>query len=207
MGFFDTLHLNRRFRRHLDRHNSARITDFHPPTFDVPEIVVNDDERADTDGSEAGKESPMFSATHMPDRRSAFREAWGLDGHGAERWMFPPLSPSHSNQSHPAQQYTGSDGGTSSPARSPRLSPLRASQAGPSRERGLSHSHSAFSFDASDGGGGVSGSGSPRRGHSRQGSAVSGVSAEGVLEVFGQSAWGESLRRSFTLRRSREMGE
>ncbi|KAK5945754.1 calcium channel protein [Knufia obscura] len=39
-------------------------------------------------------------------------------------------------------------------------------------------------------------------GHSRQ---SSGVSAQGVMESFDMSAWGESLRRSFTTRRSNTM--
>jgi hypothetical protein len=41
-------------------------------------------------------------------------------------------------------------------------------------------------------------------GHSRQGSATSGVimgGGQGVMESFDASAWGESIRRSFTTRR------
>jgi voltage-dependent calcium channel len=67
---------------------------------------------------------------------------------------------------------------TSSPARSPRLAPHQLSNSG-------------HSFDLQE-------PISPA--HSRQGS---NVSAENVLEVFSESAWGESLRRSFTMRRPR----
>lgn len=71
-------------------------------------------------------------------------------------------------------------GGPLSPSGvSPQLSPHRPT-------------NSAFSFDGTDPAGGASG-GSSRRG--------SNVSAENVLEVLDNSAWGESIRRSFTMRR------
>lgn len=41
----------------------------------------------------------------------------------------------------------------------------------------------------------------PTLGHSRHGSNVSGVNSLGVMESFDSSAWGESIRRSFTTRR------
>jgi hypothetical protein len=75
--------------------------------------------------------------------------------------------------------YAESTSAISSPSRSPRLTPHRAA-------------NSAYSFDLQE-------PSSPH--HSRHGS---GVSAENVLEVFSESAWGESLRRSFTMRRARE---
>ena len=147
---------HRRFRRHMDRHKSARMIDI--PHFEVPEIIVDDEDggrqgskQSNTDGS------PHLSATHMPDRNSAFLEAFGLDG---------------------SFQFPESGSAVSSPSRSPQLTPHRPT-------------NSAYSFELQE-------PSSPH--HSRQGS---GVSAEGVLEVFSESAWGESLRRSFTRRRSR----
>jgi len=141
----------------MDRHKSARMTAV--PQFEVPEIVVDDgdgppskQQQFDPDGS------PQFSATHMPDRFNPFRDTFALDGN------FP---------------YLESASGTSSPSRSPRLTPHRPT-------------HSANSFDLQE-------PSSPL--HSRHGS---GVSAENVLEVFSESAWGESLRRSFTMRRARD---
>lgn len=138
----------------MDRHRSARMTAV--PQFEVPEIVVDDgdggpssQQHFDPDGS------PQFSATHMPDRNSAFRDAFGLDGN-----------------------FHYIESAVSSPSRSPRLAPHQPN-------------NSAYSFDLQE-------PSSPR--HSRHGS---GVSAENVLEVFSESAWGESLRRSFTMRRSR----
>ncbi len=65
------------------------------------------------------------------------------------------------------------------PKHSPQLSPHRAT-------------NSAFSFEGEQ----LSPAGSAHS--SRRGSAVS---AENVLEVLDNSAWGESIRRSFTMRR------
>lgn len=47
----------------------------------------------------------------------------------------------------------------------------------------------------------------PTLGHSRQGSNASAIGAQGVMESFDASAWGESLRRSFTMRRQRRMSQ
>jgi len=63
---------------------------------------------------------------------------------------------------------------------SPQLSPHRPTNSG-------------FSFDGEHGPSGVSSNASSRRG--------SAVSAENVLEVLDNSVWGESIRRSFTMRR------
>jgi len=84
---------------------------------------------------------------------------------------------------------SGSMGGSGpaspgSPGMSPRLSP----QLSPHRP-----TNSAFSFEGTEQ---LSPAGSAHS--SRRGSAVS---AENVLEVLDNSAWGESIRRSFTMRR------
>jgi len=94
-----------------------------------------------------------------------------------------------------AQRFrSGSIGGAgpaspSSPGISPRISP----QLSPHRP-----SNSAFSFEGAEQ---LSPAGSAHS--SRRGSAVS---AENVLEVLDNSAWGESIRRSFTMRRPSKGG-
>lgn len=144
----------RKFRRHLDRHKTSRMTDI--PQFEVPEIIVDDDMEAGP--SKQRDASSMLTPSHA---YTAFRPDLGLD----------------------LSQHTlaGSFGGSavSSPSPSPRLAPHRPSNSG-------------YSFDISEPGSAQ---------HSRQGS---NVSAENVMEVFSESAWGESLRRSFTQRQSRE---
>jgi voltage-dependent calcium channel len=52
-------------------------------------------------------------------------------------------------------------------------------------------------------GSGRSPPGTPTLGHSRHNSNVSGISAQGVMESFDSSAWGESIRRGLTQRGSR----
>ena len=74
--------------------------------------------------------------------------------------------------------------------RSPRVSP----QLSPHRP-----TNSAFSFEGGELVAGGSGGGSNHS--SRRGSA-----AENVLEVLDNSAWGESIRRSFTMRRPSKGG-
>jgi hypothetical protein len=75
-----------------------------------------------------------------------------------------------------------SGSGPSSPSRSPRLRPHRPGQ----------------SVDLSDT--------IPDVGHTRRGSSVTAEAenASTALEAFNDSAWGESLRRSFTMRRPGE---
>lgn len=57
------------------------------------------------------------------------------------------------------------------------------------------------SVDTSYGGATRSSPTTPTLSHSRQGSNASGMGGQGVMESFDNSAWGASLRRSFTTRR------
>ncbi|TVY82801.1 Calcium-channel protein cch1 [Lachnellula suecica] len=160
LGFFDTMYWSRRFRKHLERKRSGRMTDI--PQLG-PEVYVDDQE--DTKKQARAKVSPLLSPMDIADPRSSFithglegaRRHGGGEGSGTYRG---PLSPG-------------------SPGLSPQISPHRQTPSG-------------FSFDGADVAGGGSGA-SSRRG--------SGVSAENVLEVLDNSAWGESIRRSFTMRR------
>jgi voltage-dependent calcium channel len=70
-----------------------------------------------------------------------------------------------------------------SPGLSPQLSPHRPT-------------NSAYSFEGGELGGGDGSNHSSRR----------GSAAENVLEVLDNSAWGESIRRSFTMRRPSRRG-
>lgn len=90
-----------------------------------------------------------------------------------------------------ARQRRGTDASLSAFASpgSPALSPRGSSQLSPHHHKAT---NSAFSFE----GGELSGSGTASGENSRRGSA-----AENVLEVLDNSVWGESIRRSFTMRR------
>ncbi|THV45502.1 hypothetical protein BGAL_0481g00030 [Botrytis galanthina] len=180
VGFFDTMYWSRRFRKHMERKRSGRMTDI--PQLG-PEVYVDDeDSSTQKHKSTASGSGALLSPTDITDSRNSFI-THGLDG-------------------APLRQRRGTDAdiglglNTSFPsvssAVSPTLSPLKAH--GP---RG-----SAFSFEGVGIGAG-DGSAINSTASSRRNSAVS---AENVLEVLDNSAWGESIRRSFTTRRSSKSG-
>lgn len=160
---------SRRFRRHLQRHTTSRITDL--SGFEVPAIVVdNETDGSVADSSDNDDDAKMRATVDFADGRSSFREMFGLGG-GPE-----------GGRGHERGSSVGSAG---SGAGSPRLRPRRATgSAGAGAGAGV--------VDLSETVPGV------REGvHSRHGSAVE----EMAVEAFNESAWGESLRRSFTMRR------
>jgi hypothetical protein len=157
---------SRRFRKHMERKKSGRMTDV--PQLG-PEVFVDDVDEIKPKAKPVV--SPLLSPINVQDARSSFI-THGLDGaarqrRGTETSLnlsdIGPLTPGNS------------------PGPSPRLSPHRPTNSG-------------ISFEGSDLGVSVAGSAQS----SRRGSAVS---AENVLEVLDNSAWGESIRRSFTMRR------
>jgi hypothetical protein len=140
-----------------------------------PEVYVED---ADDIAKEAmATVSPLLSPGTAANRRGSFI-AHGLDS--AARHRRGTSAASLSGFASP-----GIPGFAGSTGLSPQMSPRTHHQ----------HSNSAFSTFSFEGGelaspGGGSGQ------SSRRGSA-----AENVLEVLDNSAWGESIRRSFTMRR------
>lgn len=92
----------------------------------------------------------------------------------------PPQSPFLTHGMDGARRNRTDSVSGSSPGASPRLSPHRTT-------------NSAFSFD------GTELNEPPGSGNSSR--RNSAVSAENVLDVLDNSAWGESIRRSFTMRR------
>ncbi|RDL41950.1 Voltage-gated potassium channel [Venustampulla echinocandica] len=141
---------------------------------DIPQLgpeVFIDDEEEVVPKPGKSPASERLSPMDIVDTRSSFI-AHGLDGARRHR----------SGES----QSPSSFGGPLSPAfpspntgKSPQLSPHRPT-------------NSAFSFEGGELGEAASAA-SSRRG--------SGVSAENVLQILDNSAWGESIRRSFTMKR------
>lgn len=184
IGFFDTLYYAREFRRAVERKKSGRMTDV--PQFTVPEIFVDDP--ADSDGAEEPAPGTMTPQT-QPELESPFA---------------PMLSPASSSRrradSSPAAQRTDlprldttltdrSSGGST---------PTEWSDISPSRTpRHMYGEHVPFeTHDDQE---------SPSRGdHSRQNSAMS---VREVMSSLDNSAWGESIRRSFTQRRSEDRSD
>ncbi|KUJ20384.1 BcCCH1, calcium channel protein [Mollisia scopiformis] len=178
LGFFDTMYWSRRFRKHLESKRSGRMTDI--PQLG-PEVFVDDDDIAKQART---KVSPLLSPPSPMDKsdtRSSFI-AHGLDGAARHR-----RGSSLGGQLPPGPLSPGS------PGISPGVSPRGSPQLSPHRP-----TNSAYSFE---GGELTEGAGSAHS--SRRGSAVT---AENVLEVLDNSAWGESIRRSFTMRRPNRGG-
>ena len=184
----------RRFRRHLNRHTLSRITDL--STFPVPEIVVegeNDtvpiitttvatsDAGSHFDGAPLDPDDPrrsMRATVDFSDGRSSLRDPFsslGMEGYVHSR------DGSVDSRGSRASLGTGLRSGGSSPSRSPRLRPHRTNS-----------SVSGAGLDLSDV------VPARREGlHSPSGSTVGDM----AVEAFNDSAWGASMRRSFTMRK------
>jgi hypothetical protein len=200
VGFFDTLYWSRRFRRAVESKRSARMTGV--PTFGVPEIFVQDE--AGDDVTEAKKfHVPSVSVTQVDndtdtpqglgvDRASSFS---GSDAAGPSSWSRGEVRHrSNSIQTTP----TGSP--IHSHPSSPDLSPA-AHRPSPSNNSIQPDWHFAAALENA-----ITPPGSPRLtggdaaiGRSRASSAVSQSGM--MMDTFGTSAWGESMRRSVTTHR------
>lgn len=179
IGFFDTMYWSRRFRQTVDARRRARMTAV--PQFAVPEIFVDDPDDITT-APKPGGHSPMLSPTDMPGdsrARGMSLGAGGFDSRSAGP-DFHPGSHHGSTGSSPSTSHRGDA--------SPRLSPHTQSYSDGGRSYDMSPGPASSPVDR----------GADVRSRSRQNS---NVSAQDVLEVLDNSAWGESIRRSFTLRR------
>ncbi|KAL4886544.1 Ion transport protein-domain-containing protein [Aspergillus karnatakaensis] len=181
IGFFKTLTAAREFRKRIEHKKSARMT--FVPQFNVPEIFV-DDESQDNQQSHGGP------GPHVP----------GLDTNisRAGPSMLSPTSPGR-GEAGPSQLPridTSVGGRLNSEASSPsEWSAISIGLSPGGRER----AHTMSSYDA---GPEHPGDASAASAHSRHNSAMS---VQNVMQSLGDSAWGESIRRSFTQRRrSRE---
>ncbi|EXJ91094.1 hypothetical protein A1O1_04201 [Capronia coronata CBS 617.96] len=181
VGFFDTLHWSRRFKKITEMKRDSRLGG--PPSLPVPEIFIdNPDDMLESSSSTQPHDFTSTTPTYSPRRgppslppidtsfqpRDSLRSAWsfGMDNES------PGSSPVRSPRS----------------PRSPRLESVDTSYpGGAAATRGVSPTTPTLTIS-----------------HSRQGSDASGMAGEqGIMESFDASAWGESIRRSFTTRRPR----
>jgi hypothetical protein len=198
VGFFDTLYWSRRFRRAIDSKKSARMTAV--PSFGVPEIFVQDEEGDDV--TQAKKfHVPSVSITQVDDEANATLgidralSTSGSDAAGPSSWSRGDVRHrSNSIQTTP----TGSP--NQSQPSSPQLSPAHH-RPSPSQDRIQPDWHFAAALENA-----LTPPGSPRLttsdasfGRSRASSAVS--QSDMMMDTFGTSAWGESMRRSVTTNR------
>lgn len=191
INFFDTLYWSRRFRKHMASKNAARMTTI--PQLQVPEIFVEDEDSSPTREDKVGKRPPPLSL-NVPSLRVIDQ---GTSASGVDVPQSPPGKLRNRNNSIQI-----------SPMASPLASPGQHNdQLTPQLSPGLRGGSPRLNTTAWIDESGVPPS-SPiegrssedNRGHDRS-RANSSVSARSVLEALDNSAWGESMRRSFTLKR------
>ncbi|KAJ5135682.1 uncharacterized protein N7515_004960 [Penicillium bovifimosum] len=179
VGFFDTLYWSRQFRQQIERKKNGRMSVI--PTFTVPEIFVDDGDDFD-DHDEPGS-GAMTPAT-QPELHSDLPP------------MLSPVSHHRRAESSPTGRrgtlprintnLSGAASGSSTPTRewssiSPSITP-----------RHMYGERSSFDIGE--------GQASPLASDtSRQNNAMN---VQEVMHSLNDSAWGESIRRSFTQRRS-----
>ncbi|KAL1587082.1 hypothetical protein WHR41_04007 [Cladosporium halotolerans] len=204
VGFFDTLYWSRRFRRAVERKKSARMNTV--PSFGVPEIFVQD---------EAGDDVTQAKKFHVPSVSITQVDPSNDNEEGLGVGRAPSVSASD-NTGRPSSSWSRGDARThrsnsiqttptGSPTRgslqsSPQLSPAHPAPS-PSQASIQPDWHFAAALEnantppASPSLTGDTGIG----GRSR---ANSSISQSGMMmDTFGTSAWGESMRRSVTTRR------
>lgn len=197
-GFFDMMYWSRQFRSRLDFRHSARMVNI--PQFAVPEIFVDDGD-VDVDLSPQTDTFPG-PPPGVPPKDSSSPQS---------RSRGPSISQGRPSLDTSGLRHRGDTGSPSRSSRSgsasPQLSPHRPGHS-PSHSYGHSPSHSGDSalqwgYDGAGSDLSPMGGNSPVGGRSRAGSAVD---RQNVLDVFDNSAWGESIRRSFTLSRRATRG-
>lgn len=179
IGFFDTVYWSRRFRRELAARGASRMGA--PPQISVPEIFVENPD--DTLDSSHGTLPMDFTETAPLTASEGVERASSSSGYDPGRAASTDYSIRRDSRSNTP---TGLE---SSPNVSPYLAPQHLQAVGTSY-------HGARVGRRSESPGRLSPAPSPS--HSRQGSSVSAL---GMLDSLDNSAWGESIRRSFTTRR------
>lgn len=201
MRFFDTVYYSRLFRRRQDLRNSARMVTI--PQFAVPEIFVDDQDGQDGPSPLIDSFPPTtprsISPTNTGSGHSRAKSAFGL-GIGSS----PPRSSSMRDRgdsfgSSPSRSEYSFNPSPARGARRPsdldlRPDPLFSdgnSNLTPGSRSRAGTVVSASSIDPES------------SGHRRQQSSIGSTSQQlSALQVFDNSAWGESIRRSFTVRRN-----
>lgn len=178
IGWFDMMYWSKRFRRLVAaRKGSKESVLAGPLQVPVPEIFIENPD--DSLESSTGAEPHDF--TESAPLQSPRAPTGGSPSIPFTSRGLPKLDTNITPRSSTSQGRPSFD---VSPGASPTLSPNRMR-----------------SVDTSYHGPGRSPPTTPTRGHSRHGSAETSISTQGVMESFDTSAWGESIRRSFSVLR------
>ncbi|KAL8863023.1 MAG: hypothetical protein Q9178_000396 [Gyalolechia marmorata] len=206
-GFFDTLYWKRRFKSRNNFRDSARMMTI--PQFAVPEIFVDDRDVVSPLESHFPPDVPPkdgMSGDYSPEQRTEGlrrrNESVSVSGSPSRSGpsslnVSPRLSPHRPSVSVSSANFNwGHDGSMDwidedpfADGRSPGASRGGSPGRSPARSRANSNVDEAFTIA-----------------RSRAASTVEERQRQDVLEVFDNSAWGESIRRSFTLSRSGTRG-
>lgn len=202
IGFFDTLYWSRQFKRYKERKDQARMTEL--PNFALPEILIQDEEGGNVQTPISKPNIPSLSITPVEPRSipSVSITPVDFDVSDSVHSLGPQSSASASGQSPiegRARSATLQTTSSGSPSGSPHLAPrhrLSPSQSSIQPDwhfaAALENASYGTSPPASPGLSPVTG------GRSRANSAVS---QHEMMDMFDQSAWGESMRRSATQKR------
>ncbi|KAI9814476.1 MAG: calcium channel protein [Thelocarpon impressellum] len=193
IGFFDKMFWSRYLRRILDHREAARMQSI--PTFAVPEIFVDDD---GDQGAGAPGASPGATAGGSPWAQQHQQQGQRYSSSGLDPLSPSALSPRHRGEpSLPPSPGQAGEWGDISPGPSPHRHGYSDGFDWPATTTrpGLSTGE-ASGRDVPGPGPGASARHRPGRDN-----AGGSVSAQDVLQVLDNSAWGESIRRSFTLQR------
>nr|POE47803.1 calcium-channel protein cch1 [Quercus suber] len=193
VGFFDTLYWARRFRRSMEAKKNARITAI--PQFGVPEIYVQDD---DGDAAQTQKtDIPSLSITPVGAEEPINRA-------GRSSSVRSQLASEQDSAGTVFRNRSGSIQSSEPPSREPSPGLTSRHTPTPSASSIQPDWHFAAGLDAPPG---LTPPASPRLtpepggNRSRSNSAVSQTD---MMGVFQDSAWGESMRRSFTQKRTND---
>ncbi|KAK8250231.1 calcium-channel protein CCH1 [Phyllosticta capitalensis] len=230
IGFFDTLYWSRRFRRALEAKRAGRMVSVPQFEFTMVEDTAYHGAGGSGSGTQslARTSSPTPSLDPLSFDGPAFANNY-FDGHrSASPPAFYDAGSVRSSRANSIQKTPIQSRGNSiqaSPANSPRHSPVVES-AEPEWQLAAALNLSRPGTPASAGGGGgggnatagassadnfgegTSAAGAGGLGRSASGASDNGrerpesdVSAQDVLDVFANSAWGQSIRKSFSLKR------
>lgn len=178
IGFFDTLYWSRQFRRRIEAKKSSRMSEV--PEFTVPEIFVDDQYEDHEEDKRTSQDTEVHDGMDSPSMLSpTTRSRNNSTGSPTSRRIELPRIDTDPNRLARSPTSEWSSVSPSLAQRRPRAQTMS--------------SYGAVEEEPDDSEGGAQ--------HTRQNSAMS---VRDVMDSLDNSAWGESLRRSFTQRRSRE---
>lgn len=184
IGFFDTLYWSRKFRQRINDRRSARMDTV--PQFSVPEIFVDyqdsDNDNNNNDNNSSSPGTPVVGSPEVARTRD--------DGNTS-----PMLSPTSRTRAHSSPSpHRGNlpqiDTSVGGGRRSGGSSPTEWSSISPSLSTNRMNMEPLYDRPGESD-------------ESQQGGAENNpMSVQDVMHSLDNSAWGESIRRSFTQRRS-----